>query len=510
MAVEQTQLIERDVERPELFGVDNLSYTYDTGRGPALEGISFVMRKGETIGIAGDSGSGKTTLLYALSGFIPHFYRTGHSEGSVTFNGQPVQETPMPDLMEDIAIVFQDPSTQNMGVGVEDALAFGMENRGVPPDDMERRIDELGEQFHIAHLRGRNTMDLSGGERQATAIASMMAMDPEVLMFDEAISALDTGGQDRIKRTLAELRGQGKSMLVVDSDTQWLAQNVDRMLVLKDGRLVYDGDPQRVVTDPDLASLAGLDLSRDSIELRESPETDAIIAVDGVRFAYGDGDPVLNNISLQVKRGSCTALVGHNGSGKTTLAKLIAGLDNPTSGTIMVGDADPAALPSRDLVSRVGYVFQNPSQTFCMQTVGEELRFAPSQIGREPAVSLDDFGLGEDSEASPWELSAGHQQRLAIAGVMAADPDIVIFDEPTLGQTRRDRDGLVNTIQQMQEQGKTVIVISHDLKFVADAATDVHVLERGNLIRSGAAVDVLNDDQFFHDIGLPLPWSNNN
>ncbi len=492
---------------PAIVAVDHLSYQYANSNQWALKDVSFEIHQGETVGVVGDSGSGKTTLLHAVAGFIPHFYRDGAYKGDVEIIGKKTGESSLYDLMEQIGVVFQDPSTQSFGMHVDTAVAFGMENLRFRQAEMNDQLQSVASALHIEHLLRRNTRELSGGELQATAIASVLAMNPNILLFDEVISALDSSGQQRIKELIRDLKTNGRTMVIVDSDVRWLAGIVDRLLILDKGEMVYDGNPLRIYGDKELAKASGLDGDETHIQFREPASGTPLVRVEHVSYSYDARHPeVLSDITLNVKKGSCTAFVGHNGSGKTTLAKLIAGLINLQDGDIHIDGKQPARLSAPELVKEVGYVFQNPSQMFVASSVEEELLFTPSLLNRRPAISLEEIGLAHVACLSPWELSAGQQQRLAVASVLASEPEVIILDEPTLGQTRQDRERLVGMIGSLQQKGKTIILISHDLQFIADAAEDVHVLNKGQIVRSGEARKVLQDKKLFEDIGLPLPW----
>lgn len=500
---EQQPIVE--AEKKPLFVVDHVSYTYPYTEHASIQDVSFSLNPGETIGITGDSGSGKSTLLHVLSGVIPHFYKGGQLEGNISFEGRATKDTPLYELTPKIAVVYQDPSTQSFGMTVRDALVFGMENLHVTRDEMSKRIAEISSGMHIDHILDKNTMEISGGESQATVIASMLAMNPDVILFDEVISALDVGGQQRIRQTLEQLKNLGRSMVVVDSDVEWLAQTVDRLLIMKNGELIYNGAPTAVFENDYLAVAAGR-VTKDYVDFREPNTESAIIQVNNISFSYGEEKKALQDITLEIPQGSCTAIIGHNGSGKTTLAKIMAGLIKPSDGIVTVNDQAIHSLPAHEAVKYVGYVYQNPSHTFSSQRVIDEFISIARTSHSEAEGTLAEFGLDSYKDVAPWDLSAGQQQRLAIASTLAANPRVIILDEPTLGQTRKDRENLIQLIKDKQQSGSTFVLISHDLQFVAEAATNAHILHSGLLIRSDAACEVLNDKQFFDTLGLPLPW----
>jgi energy-coupling factor transport system ATP-binding protein len=517
MATEQFEqgsamLDEEQGNHPLVFSVENFSYRFPRTETRVLQDLSFTIRQGDVIGLAGESGSGKTTLLYALCGMIPHFF-TGTEkdyQGHILFCGQDMRSISLLTAMHDIGLVMQDPAPQTMGMLVIDAIVFGMENRQVPKGDIELRLQQVMAQLTLDHLANRNTLSLSGGEAQATVIASRLAMQRKILFFDEVISALDSGGQERVGTIIQTLKDQGTTMVIADSDIRWLTRVTDRVFVLKEGRLVYDGPPIGVYATQKLRSMVGLpDVEKPRVFRAARESVESVVRLAQVSYAYGR-TPALQNISAEVQKGSCTALLGHNGSGKSTLGKLLAGFMKPGAGSIQVEGEHISRLPAEQAIQHVGYLFQNPAKMFSEKTVRDELRLTQRYSEDEITVTLEDFGLSAFADTSPWDLSSGKQQQLALALVMAAHPTVLILDEPTSGQTRNDREKLAARITNFQDQGGTVILITHDLQLAADAADQALILQGGCLIRSGSAQDVLSDQQFFAGIGLPLPWRNEN
>lgn len=490
-------------ESAPVFQIENFSYKYPESNGFGLKDLSFKIGRGEIVGIVGESGSGKTTLFHCLSGFIPHFFRDGQYIGEINFLGKKVAQTELLELTRQQGIVFQDPSTQLFGMGVEDAIAFGMENIGLSRQEMGLRIGQVLQALQIEHLRGRQTLTLSAGERQAVAIASMLAMKPEAILFDEVISALDPRGQKLVRDILGSLKEQGMTMLLVDTDFNWLSSVTNRVLILNKGQLVFDGNSNGVLTDKDLTGLAGVVSS--SIEFRQPRNSSTIAKIEGMSFSY-DGRLAVDKVSCELKQGACIGLIGHNGSGKTTLAKLMAGLYKPSAGEIRVREKHIGSLPAEQAIQQVGYLYQRPAAMFMCPTVREEINFTQNQLGIGKPVDPLELGLSGYEEASPYELSSGQQQRLALACLLSANPEILILDEPTLGQSQPDRQKLTQLIFRLQEEGKTIVLISHDWPMIARTTEDVLVMDHGKLVRQGPTKEVLQDRDFFEKLGLPLPW----
>ncbi len=496
---------EEEPTKTPVFRVDHFSYTYPHAKKPVLSDISFTVEPGQILGITGESGSGKSTLLYALSGIIPHFQMQGTASGVIEFNGRDVSTTPIFELMNNIGMILQDPSTQTMGMNVENTITFGMENMRIERPAMEERLEAVLKRLHIGHLREQSTLSVSGGEGQATVIASRMAMMRPVMFFDEALSALDPAGQARIKGVIADLKKQGITMVIADSDANWLLDTADKVVVLNDGDMMYEGLPNTVKSDGKLRDAAGL-LSLEYIpaihERKDALDTSPIAEVSHVSFSYGS-KKAIDNVSLSIPDKSVTALLGHNGSGKSTLGMLLAGLLKPQDGSIRVKRQNIASLPAKRAIEIVGYLFQNPSRMFGAKSVRDELLQQNDALAAE---ILQAFNLDSVAESSPWDLSAGQQQQLGLAIVTASGPEMMILDEPTSGLTRKDRGNLTDRIQQYRENGGTVVLITHDFEFAARTADTIAVLDHGRLIANGTASDVFKDEELFTKIGLPLPW----
>jgi len=475
--------------------VRNFSYTYSLSPCSVLEEVSFDVEKGETIGIAGESGSGKTTLLYAISGLIPHFFRDGEYKGEILFKGKPVKDCDIRQIINHFGMVFQDPASQLFGMKVDDAIAFGMENQNVPQEEMQRRIREIAAKLSIEHLLDRKSLSLSGGEQQRASIATALAKQADVLLFDEALSALDPVGQANVKEIIAKLRGESKqTIIIVDSDFNWLAENVDKVIVLKEGKVIYQGVSSKVYEDEELVRAVGAvnNIGKRVFREDECLQSSLACEVKNVTFSYGD-KTALENVSLDIYQGSCTAFVGPNGSGKTTMAKILAGIFKAQKGRAMVHGQEIGLMPAKLAVKHVGYLFQNPSRMFLNANIREDLNVTPNILGEKLAVNLEELGIELDSEKSPWELPSGQQQRLALAEALSAGSRVVLLDEPTLGQTMQDRNNLVEIVKKLQKKGISVVVISHDLDFVAKISQYTYYFNSGHIKTAGPTKKVFEE-----------------
>jgi len=487
-----------------IFELNDFCYQYPGNNDFKLDKINFSVKEGEVIGVAGKTGSGKSTLLHCLSGFIPHFFRDGSYKGEIKFLNKSISNYTLTEISKKQGVVFQNPSIQLFGLQVKDAVAFGLENLNMPNSKMKKNVDQILKKLNISHLKNRQTLNLSGGEQQTAAIASMLAMKPKVILFDEVISALDPNGQRKIRQILSSLKKEGLTMIVVDTDFEWLSSVADRILIIKKGKLAYDGETKQIKLNNKLAEDAGVVRRPKNIFLSTS-KTKYLGKLNSVNFGYDD-KKVINKLSAKIPSNACLGLIGHNGSGKTTLAKLIAGIYQPKSGTIYINGKAISKLSCQEAVREVGYLYQEPSAMFMHSTVKEEANFSFEEIGIGHPVKLNQFQLENFRNASPYELSAGQQQKLGLACLLATDPKILILDEPTLGQSQKDRQKLTKMINNLKRRNKTIILISHDWHLISRTAEYVWVLKKGQLVKRGPTNKIMKDNNFFINLGLPLPW----
>ncbi len=489
----------------KVFKIRNFSYQYPQTNKFQLKNLNFSISEGEVMGIFGKSGSGKTTLLHCLSGFIPHFFRGGKYQGRIEFLNKKVTDYSLTNLTQQQGVVFQNPSTQLFGLTVEDALAFGLENINLPKKEIEQRIEQTLKELNIHHLKNRQTLNLSGGEKQLVAIASMLAMEPKAIIFDETISALDQKAQNKIRKLLGQLKKQGMTMVLIDTDLDWLTTVSDKILALNNhGEQIYFGNTDGLNGDGQLLQQTGL-TNKQPFNFQPKKNSRVLIELDSVCFSY-EHQTAVNNVSGTIECGSCLGLIGHNGSGKTTLTKILAGIYQPEKGRVFINGENIHQLETKSKVKKIGYLYQLPATMFVKPTVKQEIEFTKQELGIGQEIDLCQISLQGLESASPHELSAGQQQRLGLGCLLSTDPEILILDEPTLGQTQKDREKLRRLIFKLQDKGKTIILISHDWRLIAKTTNHVWVMNQGKLIKTGATKRIMQNKKFFNNLNLPLPW----
>jgi len=422
----------------EVISIKNLTFTYAEGKKPALKNISLDVREGEIVLITGPSGAGKTTLIRCINGLIPHFFR-GKMKGDVIVDGVNTRETTVAYLSSKIGTVFQDPSELLISPTVEDEIAFGLENFGYPVDEIERRIEKYIKLARLEKHRNRNPHTLSGGEQQSCVLASVLAVEPNILLLDEPTSNLDPIGSRMFFNLFAQLaKEERKTIVIVEHKLEELLPVADRLVVLYNGEIILNGNPQHLLTDakkmyemglkvPDVTLLFS-ELREKGLDVKEIPMTveDAynilikmieskrihpakgehtsiyekktrkeamaigdrgekaehkpVIIVRDLWHVYPGGIEALRGVSLEIYPGEFIVILGQNGSGKTTLVKHFNGLLKPTRGEVIVYGMDTKTASIAELAKKVGYVFQNPDHQIFSRTVREEIAFGPKNL----------------------------------------------------------------------------------------------------------------------------------
>jgi len=542
---------------------ERLTYHYPNSESPALTELTFDVEEGEFLLIIGPSGAGKSTLLRCLNGLVPHFYG-GTLAGQIRVdNRDPVALSPR-GMAEVVGFVLQDPEAQFVVDKVEDELAFSMENMGVDPIIMRKRVEETLDQLNIAHLRHRSVSTLSGGERQRVAIAAVMTLQPKVLVLDEPTSQLDPQAAEEVLDSLVKLNQDlGLTIVLTEHRLERVIQYVDRVLYLPGHTLPASGaagsgagnngepilgEPRSVLGQVDLApplvQLAKtLDWSPLPLTIKEGrrfarqwtaensqgasekepgrrqraeasgriapiPESTHLptsISVKELSYSY-NGHPALHNVSLEVREGEFTALMGRNGSGKTTLLKQLVGLLKPDRGRVEITDPEThRSLNTRqvgvqDVIRVVGYVPQNPNALLFNDTVRQELDFTRSGHGL-PTGDYDDLlgtlGLAAQEDRYPRDLSVGERQRVALAAILVAEPQILLLDEPTRGLDYQQKAALVAFLQQEKARGRTILMATHDVELVAGCADRVVLLGDGQVVVDGPVRQVMSESLVF-------------
>ena len=439
---------------------------------------------------------------------------------------------------------FQNPFNQISGAKytVFEEIAFGLENIGVPREEMKQRVEEAMKLTGISDLADRSPYSLSGGQQQRVALTSILVMQPKLLVLDEPTSQMDPIGTREVFGVIRTMAESGMTVVMVEHKVEWIAQFADRVIALKDGQILLEGKPQEVLTS-DLLAEKGFGISRYTSTARKAKEQglwkkenlpvtldEAVegftvtprphadgqerginmnIEITDLHFTYPTGVEALRGISLTIEAGEQVAIVGQNGAGKTTLVKHFNGLLQPTSGSVRSGIGTRRNIRWRNWRARVGYVFQNPDEQLFSKNVGTEVAFGPHNLGysREQIEELVNDALAmtelsDKTETNPYDLSPTWRKMVALASIIAMDTPIVIFDEPTTGQDAVNIARIAHVIKDLRERGKTVITITHDIDFCAENFERVIAMSQGKVLLDGKANDVLGQEEILARLTL--------
>ncbi|MEM1518055.1 MAG: energy-coupling factor transporter ATPase [Nitrososphaerota archaeon] len=532
--------------------IEDLWWRYEYSKDWVLKGINLKINPEEFVVITGPNDSGKSSLVSTFNGLIPHSQR-GAMKGRVRVLGQDTASTEVAALCAFVGMTFQDPETQFLLSRVDEEVAFGPQNLGYRPEEVRDKVSWALEMTRLSEFRMKDPVELSGGQKQRTALAATLAMSPKVMVLDEPTSMLDPIGKDEIMEIITSMKRQRlvETIIVVEHHLEELARIADRFILLKDGEILLDAPTEKFFSDPDfliengvrvpdVCAISGYLKKRNllgniTLSLEEAVESlarlfserrimpnkkrtdtrmppahlgdETAVEVDNLHYVYPDGTVALRGLDLKIRKGEFIALIGQNGSGKTTLSKLIAGIYKPTSGSVKIFGMDTRVTPTPRLISKVGYVFQNPDHQIFNDTIRKELEFGlrnllsfglvkEEEIEQRIRESIKITGVPEDIlDEHPFLMSKGMRQRIAVASVLAMKPDVLIVDEPTTGQDTPQSIDVMNFLQRLNEMGHTIIIITHEMWIVARWARRTIALAEGKILLDGPTNEVLSNTE---------------
>lgn len=545
----------------------DVSFSYGEGARAALDHVSLSISEGDFVGVIGPSGAGKSTLAAVMSGAIPHHF-TGQLYGATLINGKDTCEVTLTDISRIVGSVLQDIDAQMVASVVEDEMLFGLENFGVPHDQIEERISQTLATVGISDLREREIATLSGGQKQKVAIAAILALAPRVLVLDEPTAALDPASSTLVFETLRKANElAGVTIVVIEQKVALLSKYCGRVLVMNEGALAFDGEPHEVFSHASELRSMGVDSPRVArmanslaqhgviaagsvpcLNVAEAKElvadlvaghvptpgekdvaaaaragsrhvptarphaegAEPVVELSGVNFSYPNGGASVNDLEMRVYPGELVGIVGQNGAGKTTLTKLLNGLLRPSFGSVRIAGMDTHDVPTSAIAARCATLFQNPDRQICKDTVLEEVAFgltlhgvADQEARRRAAAAAERFGLPLDE--SPFSLSRGQRQMVALASVVVLDPEVVLLDEPTSGLDYRECMTVMETVREMAERGCAVIMVCHDMEVVSDFAERLVVMANGRILARGVAEEVFANEELMRSAYVEPP-----
>lgn len=449
-----------------------LSFRYEGQQERTLDEADFELSFGEVALLSGCSGSGKSTLMSVICGIIPHV-TTGEISGKAYVYGEDVGGMTMSEICRKVGVVLQNADAQIIQSIVEDEIAFGPENLGMSRDAIARSVERACKNMHL--MPQWNTRTLSGGQKQRLITACTLAMNPRIIILDEPLANLDGEGAELLLTALKRLAAAGYAILIIEHRVDKVAPYADAVWHIENGKV------SRV---EDVAAYAENRAERIADECRLSPSQEKILSAKGVGFTAGKRN-ILSGVDLDVYRGERLLLLGENGSGKTTLTRLLARLYKPSSGRVdQYIDSSLGTRAGKKWFKRVGVVYQNPNYQLFMPTVKKEISYgAKDKDFAERTIRL--FGLEGLADRHPQSLSEGQKRLVSVAAVCASAPDVLILDEPTVGQDYENLKRLVGLVNELHERtGNTVITVTHDVR-CADALCD-----RAAIVRDGGIAEI--------------------
>lgn len=505
-----------------------------------LKGVDLTIKKGEFIALLGRNGSGKTTFSKQLNAILRP------SEGTVTVDEMGTRDAEkLYDIRQHVGMVFQNPDNQMVAANVEEEVAFGPENLGMESDTIVARVKQALEQVRMWKRRKTAPNHLSGGQKQRIAIAGILAMHPDYIVLDEPTAMLDPKGRKEVMEALQRLNQEQEMTVILITHDMEEAALASRVILLADGQMRFDGRPEKFFGADALLAEMGMEaplsyrvqqamgsaanLQSGAGEKRDKCKIDALdifekdkdlLSLQHVSYIYSPGTAyekvALDDVSLSLGKGEIVGLAGHTGSGKSTMIQLLNGLLKPTGGTVTFEGKDIHAkgYSGNYLRSKVGMVFQYPEHQMICDTVWEDVAFGPGKQGLtgeacetrvEEALRFVDLPE-KYYQASPLQLSGGQKRRVAIAGVLAMQPEYIILDEPAAGLDAAGKREIFDRIRRMsREQGIGVLLVSHSMEDLAEYADRIIVLDDGKKILDDRPAQVFAKRETLADCGLDVP-----
>ncbi|MDO4281224.1 MAG: energy-coupling factor ABC transporter ATP-binding protein [Peptococcaceae bacterium] len=460
---------------------DDVSFKYPGAESESLHHIDLAIKEGECVVLTGGSGCGKTTLTRLINGLAEQFYE-GARTGSVTLLGRDIADIPLYEIGKRVGSIFQDPKSQFFASLTEDEVAFGCENMGVAHEKLDARVAAAITRINGETLRGKAIYPMSSGEKQKIAVASVTAVDPAIIVFDEPSANLDMVSVEALKNLMAELKAEGHTLVVAEHRLYYLTDIADRVLFMEDGCIKRQWSAEELLAMPEkrrrAIGIRAADLQRIELAAPQAMEQAVTLAVRDLAFSYRK-QGVFHDLSFEARAGDLLAIVGPNGVGKTTLAKILCGLQKETAGEILYGGK---LVTKGKRKNHAYFVMQNTDcQLFGDSVIDELLLNADGRSEAEGEALLALYGLRDWKEQHPATLSGGQKQRLTLAVSDWIDAPILILDEPTSGLDYKNMLRISDHLKNLAGQGKTILMITHDYEFAAMTCNRVlHVIDAGH------------------------------
>lgn len=471
--------------------VDDLSLSIEDKM--IFKNIDLEIPQGQVSLVSGPSGCGKSVFLMTLAGLVPE-YVDAYLLGKIFIDGENILKKSIQELSGKIGFIFQDADSQLCSFNVEDELAFGLENLCYAKEEIKDRIDQVSQALDIGELLPLEINCLSGGQKQKVAIASILAMDPSIIIMDEPTANLDPKATEQIVQLVKILKEDyGKTILLVEHKIQDFSSVIDHVFLMEDGE-IYKTDKDKFLNSYK---------KKTSIEVNPNIVGDEnILKVKNLSFSYDQDKKILDNISFCLKNREILAIVGKNGEGKSTLSKLIMGLLRPDEGEIILNNRNIQDLSPREIGKDIGLVFQNPEHQFIEMTVIDELRLSllvnrADNIEENCNNYLKLFNLYDKKNLNPFSLSQGEKRRLSTASMMINGQKLLILDEPTYGQDPSNMEHLVSLLYKINKQGVSILMVTHDLELIKKSCHRFIFLKEAKIYKEDLGENISKEDFYY-------------
>jgi len=526
------------LENEAIISFEDFGFQYTAQAEPTLYDINLQIRKGEKVLIAGPSGCGKSTLAHCINGLVPNSY-PGKATGKLTIGGQDALKLGLFDLSKIVGTVLQDSDGQFIGLTVAEDIAFALENDCIPTEEMHREVERIAELVDVKRVLKHAPHEISGGQKQRVGLGGVMVGQVDVLLFDEPLANLDPATGKQAIVLIDEIQKRtGCTVIIIEHRVEdVLYCPVDRVIVMGDGRIQYDGDPdallcsellqRRGIREPlyvTALKYAGVELTADMRpsylpELKLSrqqkaqvrswfdkqpapeaaPEQDVLLRVENLDFTYEGGHHALRGINAIVHKGEMLSIVGTNGAGKSTFSKVVCGFENAQSGILELEGVDLNTLSIKERADHIGYVMQNPNQMISKIRIFDEVALglrnrgvSEEEIRPRVEETLKICGLYPFRNWPVSALSYGQKKRVTIASILVLKPEMILLDEPTAGQDLKHYTEIMDFLSELNHQGVTVVLITHDMHLMLEYTPRAIVFNAGRVIADKSATEVLN------------------
>ena len=538
------------MEKKPVITFENFSFQYFSQAEPTLHDINLTIYEGEKVLLVGPSGSGKSTLGHCINGLIPFSYR-GEMKGSVKVAGLETREGNLFELSKKVGTVLQDSDGQFIGLTVGEDIAFSLENDCVEEKEMKETVQKVADMVDMGKLLKSSPFELSGGQKQRVAFAGVMVDDVDVLLFDEPLANLDPATGKTAIDLIDRIQKQSqKTVVIIEHRLEdVLYRHVDRIVVVAEGRIVADMTPDELMATQQLSELgireplyvtamkyAGISITPQmragqlqtlviDDEIRRKiqawcekpvptgrPAGEEILAVKHLSFQYTKSRKILQDVNFSIKSGEMVSIVGTNGAGKSTLAKVICGFVTEDEGEILFEGKSLKGQTIKERSQYISYVMQNPNQMICKPMIFDEValglrirgELSEEEIRERVEHALKICGLYPFRKWPVSALSFGQKKRVTIASMLVMNPKVLILDEPTAGQDYRHYTEIMEFLKELNQQGVTIILITHDMHLMLEYTPHAIVINGGKKIGDSTAVDILTNEEIANAASLKL------